>query len=524
MCRHSTFLLWKFVFCFLVVVLLPICAYPQLSFELIFTERGSDTSDYAGHRIAGVGDINGDGFDDVAICFKGRDSTFIYFGNNVKDSIPDQKIYGGFNVVYGHDVTGDGIGDVITSNGKYCFIYKGFGDSLGTQAMDTIYPDFRYHIIDTSFGVEIATGMVDGDSIFDIAILTDFTDSTSRLRLVYGGPEIDSATFDWGYDYPSYSHTMRALAVLDFDGDDQNDIIIGNSGHLDSLGKVEIFWGEALNKSPDLSFGPPPAITDPTPRRYFGFTVNSLGDINADGHTDFGVTCRDYQGLVYFSGPSADTLVDIITSLGSTIIKCIGDINRDGFYDFATGNSSYHLGDGRVTIFLGGPRADSIPETWITVWDLPVDLIQSLGYQVEPAGDFNGDGLDDIMFSAETWSDSWQKGRVYIVAGDTDIVTDVFSNNDIVPSGFWIKNHPNPFNIHTTITLFVPYKATATIRIYNILGRHLRTLYNDILKAGIHNISWDGKDDAGDQVSTGVYLMKYVVGRFSGEVKLILLK
>lgn len=478
-----------YTYCVLIFILLFPSANSLNAFELIFTERGGDTSDYAGHRIAGVGDVNGDSFDDVAICFKGRDSTFIYYGNNVKDSIPDQKIYGGFNVAYGHDVTGDGIGDVITSNGKYCFIYKGFGDSLKTQAVDTIYPDFGYHYSGPSFGAGIATGKIDSDTIFDIFILTDFTDTTGRLRLLYGGKNGDSAVYDWGYDCPSYSHTMRDLAVLDFNGDDQSDIIIGSSGTLDSLGKVEVFFGAVLPDSPNLSFGPPLVITDLGARQYFGSCVNSLGDINADGNNDFGVTCRGYEGLVYFSGLPGDTLVDVVTSLSSTIIQSIGDINCDGFYDFATGNSAYYLGDGRVTIFLGGPQVDSIPERWVTMWDLPIDLIQRIGYQVEPAGDFNGDGLGDIMFSAETWSDSWQNGRVYIVAGDTDIVTDVVDNTDIKPSNFWVENYPNPFNAVTTIEFCVPYRIKVTLMIFNILGMRIRTLCYDVLDAGIHSIA-----------------------------------
>jgi hypothetical protein len=87
-------------------------------------------------------------------------------------------------VAYAHDVTGDGIGDVITSNGKYCFIYKGFGDSLGTQAIDTIYPDFGYHITGPTFGLALATGLINSDSVLDIVILTD----AARFQKSYPPP------------------------------------------------------------------------------------------------------------------------------------------------------------------------------------------------------------------------------------------------------------------------------------------------------------------------------------------------
>lgn len=513
-----------YIYCILIFILLVPSANSLNSFELIFTERGSDTSDYAGHRIAGVGDINGDGLDDVAICFKGRDSTFIYYGNNIKDSIPDQKVYGGFNVAYAHDVTGDGIGDIITSNGKYCLIYRGFGDSLGTQATDTIYPDFRYHIIDTSFGVEIATGMVDGDSIFDIAILTDFTDSTSRLRLVYGGQEFDSAIFDWGYDYPSYSHRLRSLAIADINADEIDDIIIGATGELDSVGQVEIFLGDALVNVPSIIIKPPGLITDPYSRRFFGIITSNIGDINSDGICDLGIVSGSELSLIYFGGVTFDTLYDIATTLNSTVIRGIGDVNRDGYFDFATGSPGYGFGDGRLAVYLGGINVDSLPDAWVFKYDLPADLIQSVGYRVAAAGDFNGDRLCDIMFSAETWSDSWQKGRIYIIAGDTDIITDVVRDDIVAPSDFWIDNYPNPLNTTATIRFFLPYKARIKLSIMDILGRKRRTLCDEILSHGVHSVVWDGRGDNGQSVSTGVYLLQYSADKFKGEIKIIILK
>jgi len=513
-----------YIYCILIFILLFPSANSLNAFELIFTERGSDTSDYAGHRIAGVGDINGDGLDDVAICFKGRDSTFIYYGNNIKDSIPDQKVYGGFNVAYAHDVTGDGIGDIITSNGKYCLIYRGFGDSLGTQAFDTIYPDFGHYLTGPRFGSGLATGLINSDSVFDMIILTDFSDSRSRVRLLYGGVGHDSAIFDWSYNFPSYSHTLRSVIALDYDGNHQEDIMLGATGDVDSLGHIEIFNGNNLGDTSELGYGPPSIIISETLRQRFGFALCNTGDVNGDGYDDMGVTCGADYGLVYFCGSMFDTLLDLAILPSSTIISGLGDINGDNYDDFATGNAAFGFGDGRVTVFLGGPRVDSVADFWLTSWDLPTDILQRVGYQIAPAGDFNGDGLDDSMFSAETWSDSWQNGRVYIVAGDSDIVTDVISDDEMVSANFWIDNFPNPFNDRTTIRFSLPYKAQITIEIHDILGRRLKTLRSELLYAGTYSINWDGKSDSGALMSTGVYLLKYKAGQFHGEIKMLKLK
>jgi len=70
------------------------------------------------------------------------------------------------------------------------------------------------------------------------------------------------------------------------------------------------------------------------------------------------------------------------------------------------------------------------------------------------------------------------------------------------------QNYPNPFNPSTFIKFSIPQIANVELVIYNVLGQKVRTLVRGKLSAGFHQVVWDGTNDEGWKVSTGVYLLK----------------
>jgi hypothetical protein len=68
-------------------------------------------------------------------------------------------------------------------------------------------------------------------------------------------------------------------------------------------------------------------------------------------------------------------------------------------------------------------------------------------------------------------------------------------------------NYPNPFNPETTIEYEVHKTTRITLQVYNTLGQRIRTLCDDIHSPGLYQKSWDAKNNAGNQVSTGLYLI-----------------
>ena len=87
------------------------------------------------------------------------------------------------------------------------------------------------------------------------------------------------------------------------------------------------------------------------------------------------------------------------------------------------------------------------------------------------------------------------------------------------------SNYPNPFNNITRFTFKLPEETNASIAIYNILGERIRILVdNEVKEAGEHFFEWNGTDDSGKPVSSGMYFCQVKACNFVGTNKMLLLK
>ena len=94
-----------------------------------------------------------------------------------------------------------------------------------------------------------------------------------------------------------------------------------------------------------------------------------------------------------------------------------------------------------------------------------------------------------------------------------------------IPERFTLsQNYPNPFNPSTTIRYTVPAEEHVTITIYDLLGREVKTLVNKNLIPGQYSSVWNGKNDAGDLVSSGVYFYRLRAGEVTKVRKMVLLR
>jgi len=93
------------------------------------------------------------------------------------------------------------------------------------------------------------------------------------------------------------------------------------------------------------------------------------------------------------------------------------------------------------------------------------------------------------------------------------------------PSDFDVsQNYPNPFNPSTKIEFSLAKSGFVTLQIYDTLGRKVRTLVSEELFSGYKSVIWDGKNDNGEDVASGVYFYQLKVGDFSQPKKMLLLK
>ncbi len=98
-------------------------------------------------------------------------------------------------------------------------------------------------------------------------------------------------------------------------------------------------------------------------------------------------------------------------------------------------------------------------------------------------------------------------------------------NNAIEPGQYSIKNiYPNPFNPSTTISFSLPIRSQVELTIYNILGEKIVTLESKIFETGSHQTIWNGNNNNGSNVGSGIYFFKMKSENFQQVKKLTILK
>ncbi|UCF06524.1 MAG: PQQ-binding-like beta-propeller repeat protein [bacterium] len=93
-----------------------------------------------------------------------------------------------------------------------------------------------------------------------------------------------------------------------------------------------------------------------------------------------------------------------------------------------------------------------------------------------------------------------------------------------IPNAFSLDNYPNPFNATTVITYGLPVDCDVTLTIYNLMGQKVKTLVNEHQGSGYKSVNWDGRNEEGIEVSSGIYFYRLRAGSHTEIKKMILLK
>lgn len=134
------------------------------------------------------------------------------------------------------------------------------------------------------------------------------------------------------------------------------------------------------------------------------------------------------------------------------------------------------------------------------------------------------------MFWGHDTTQGWIIGKMFfgydtirvIGEGSPKIVADGSEN---IPDEFVLcQNYPNPFNPETDIAFALPEDAKVSIVIFNVLGQRVRTLINAHKMAGRHVVHWDGRNDSGKLVSSGIYFYRLKTEKFTEARKMLLIK
>lgn len=130
--------------------------------------------------------------------------------------------------------------------------------------------------------------------------------------------------------------------------------------------------------------------------------------------------------------------------------------------------------------------------------------------------------FDPALPMSQQWTAGWTsfdpQGINYLTNVEENMVS-------VVPVQFALdQNYPNPFNPSTAISYQLSAVSNVTLRVYDALGRQVKTLVTGIRPAGTHVVKWDGKNERGEAVSSGVYLYQLTAGSSVVTKKMMLTK
>ncbi|MHB9030894.1 MAG: FlgD immunoglobulin-like domain containing protein [Candidatus Latescibacterota bacterium] len=115
--------------------------------------------------------------------------------------------------------------------------------------------------------------------------------------------------------------------------------------------------------------------------------------------------------------------------------------------------------------------------------------------------------------------------RLNITATEDDIFLTPSAVDDATPNAFTLhQNMPNPFNPSTTISFTLPKPGLANLSVFSITGQKIRTLLSRPMSAGAHSVVWDGRDENGKAVSSGIYIARLRAGKHTANRRMALVR
>jgi hypothetical protein len=509
--------------------------YPKslLNLQKIATIHGYAPGDGFGSPVKNLGDINNDGYSDLAIGYvyypdcpdTSRENCRrinIYYGGDTLDINPDLTFWDALDIWGNMDLNGDGYIDLVA---RYSTLFKfgmikvflGSENGPDTTADFTRYGEYYYH----EFGREIACGDINADGYDDLVVAAPFDDIAAygRVYVFFGGNPLDLEP-DWYYQSEEeFACYGESVVCGDMNADGYDDFMVGAPFDLvDKPGRIYIYsGGDTLSTTPDFIY------EAPNPEAYLGRKMVYVSDWNK---SEYGMilagwidTEEYWNGILKISGTSE------FDSLHSEIIYNTynphdqyffygflqGYLNDDGIKDIAIGANNRDL------YFYFGPSAFSCPDS----------IFYNVNFRLGITIDLNSDGIDEIIGRHTALVDSNDSEKtiyidiyscrpfpvsINIIEGDSDLRR---------PDGFSLKpNYPNPFNNDTNVQFYLPNYAQIKITVHDILGREIALLTDSIYQSGTYTLLWNAQE-----LSSGVYFIKMVVvggGTFQVQKALLL--
>lgn len=465
---------------------------------------------FFGRSITGVGDQNGDGYDDILVANNLEKKAYLYLGGSPMDTL-SARVYQrgetGFasEVANVGDVNQDGNTEFAILSGPSIYIYR--GASLDTVPM-LMLPGTYAHVA--------GAGDVNGDGFSDLLVSNPvWTTPRGMARIFLGGNPMDSIP-DWIVTGDSVQQwigcSVSGNADLNHDGFKDFAVSGFRITGGDTTGQIKIYFGGThVDTMPRLTL-------DGKTLPGLGSSVWMLADVNGDRYDELAApSFADTGAFLFYGRDTLKSAPDVILQ-GSGFsapmnlsVASVGDVNGDGYNDVLTGNYSAVNGLGEVQLYLGGPhitgKADFITKGYYGPWE-------GAGQEVAWCGDVNHDGFNDLMFSCYAPLFLTQNGKVEIFAGDHTPVVAVNDRESSIESPVQVgieSNYPNPFNSSTQIRYALNQAGNVRLDVFDLLGRAVSTISDHFQEAGYHSVTWNA-----GSLASGIYYIRLTVIDESG--------
>lgn len=423
-------------------------------------EESSVSPSRLGASVTWVGDVNGDGYDDVAAgspdwsggqSGEGRVQVFAGgptgLGASPLSSVESnvQNAHLGFSIAGVGDLDGDGYGDLAAgavdyTNGQTAegavFVYRGSSSGLITTPAWILESNVAF----VHFGERVAhAGDLNNDGFSDFAVGCPSCSASEpdegTVTVYYGSPfgplYITPQVLRGGYSGSNFGSGLAGGLRLNADGYD--DLVVGApdfSNGEPGEGIVRVYRGSAAG----VLITPIQTIEGDAPNIHWGYRLAGIGDTNGDGYCDVAIGCPDCassapgEGEVWVYRGSAAGLVAPIAIAGGqnfghfgAAVSGAGDVNADGYADLVVGALDFDDGGtwdtGRVNVHLGSASGIATSAAWTYVGD---QFLGNVGASVSGAGDVNGDGFADLVFGAPNYdtASGADGGKVFAALGN----------------------------------------------------------------------------------------------------------
>ncbi len=236
--------------------------------------------------------------------------------------------------------------------------------------------------------------------------------------------------------------------------------------------------------------------------------------------------CTNEEALAHTGDKYLASFAAIGNQNDDWLISDAIEIGVDGYFNFFAKSFTYGYGNERFEVLVSSGSTD--PNDFILIsGDSYIEVPNEWEHYLYNLNDFTG---QTIRLAIHCVSDDTIAFMVddIIIESDMGVAND---NSEQVLVTDLKSNYPNPFkpaeggrSNGTRIDYSLSKKGPVKLQVYNLLGQKVKTLVNDINDAGNHSVTWNGKDDAGRNVASGVYFYRLKSGSTSKTNKMILMK